>query len=318
MAVPAHGTAAVSVADVLVQARDRDAWATINGFVYQVATTIRRWMDLPSDEILALEVGEDIDQLRGALPGEPPSTERLAEQVKLRAKNVTLRSAGAVDAICSALETLALNPGHRIRFRFTTNAESGKEQDSPLQRNGIEAWQRVHAQWDTPALSHIAGGVQALLQTAKRPARLADTTWTRFDTWRVAAQPDEIGAFMGLFEWSTGSGSVDDVESRVLVDLRVRFPDVDPREGYSYLFYTVFRLLGTQGSRQLTRASLDSAVRARPVGDAYLEFDRVVRPLVYQLRRDVQDLASRHATLESRVKQDVGALERRVGRLAGW
>jgi hypothetical protein len=38
--------------------RDRDAYSTFRGFVYQVDLTIRRWMELDVDQHLELERGE--------------------------------------------------------------------------------------------------------------------------------------------------------------------------------------------------------------------------------------------------------------------
>ena len=41
--------------------RNRDAWATIRGYVYQVELTIDRWLTLQPEQVLELERGEDID-----------------------------------------------------------------------------------------------------------------------------------------------------------------------------------------------------------------------------------------------------------------
>ena len=40
--------------------RDRDAWATIRGFGYQIALTVERWLMLSSTDVLEIERGEDI------------------------------------------------------------------------------------------------------------------------------------------------------------------------------------------------------------------------------------------------------------------
>ena len=45
-------------------ARDRDAWPTIRGFVYQIELTIDRWLRLDQDHDLELEAGEDIELTR--------------------------------------------------------------------------------------------------------------------------------------------------------------------------------------------------------------------------------------------------------------
>jgi hypothetical protein len=41
--------------------KNRDAWSTLRGFVYQVDKTLQRWLLLQQNEVLELERGEDID-----------------------------------------------------------------------------------------------------------------------------------------------------------------------------------------------------------------------------------------------------------------
>jgi hypothetical protein len=47
--------------------RDRDAYATIRGYVYQVDLSLLRWLDLEDGQQLELERGEDIDLVSRAL-----------------------------------------------------------------------------------------------------------------------------------------------------------------------------------------------------------------------------------------------------------
>lgn len=70
-------------APIFAVSRDRDAWATIRGFVYQVDVTIRRWIGLGDTDWLELESGEDIDLVTSAVADEA-NGERLVEQVKQR------------------------------------------------------------------------------------------------------------------------------------------------------------------------------------------------------------------------------------------
>lgn len=117
----------------LTLGRDRDASPTIRGFVYQVDLTIDRWLDLGGEDILELERGEDIDRVsRGVTATGTTDWDRLMEQVKHRDAAVTLRSTSLRSALANFFEHGRLNPGGRIRFRFTTNATSGKERPSPL------------------------------------------------------------------------------------------------------------------------------------------------------------------------------------------
>ncbi len=66
----------------LVTRRDRDAWATIRGYLYQVNVTILRWVTLAENQVLELERGEDIDVIAPAMWKGRAALHRVLEQVK--------------------------------------------------------------------------------------------------------------------------------------------------------------------------------------------------------------------------------------------
>jgi hypothetical protein len=72
---------------------DRDAYATIAGFVLQVDLTVLRWLNLDDSELLELECGEDIDTVGTDIRSSVSAGTRLFEQVKRHQANITLRSA---------------------------------------------------------------------------------------------------------------------------------------------------------------------------------------------------------------------------------
>ncbi len=88
---------------------DRDAYATIAGFVLQVDLTVLRWLNLDDSELLELECGEDIDTVGTDIRSSVSAGARLFEQVKRHQANITLRSQ-------AALEALANFAGHRLRI----------------------------------------------------------------------------------------------------------------------------------------------------------------------------------------------------------
>src|SRR5439155_22057781 len=101
--------------------RDRDAWATIRGFGYQIILTVERWLDLSDNETLELEYGEDIDRVSKVLNGVDKQEEvRLLEQVKHLESNITLRYPAVIEAIANAFAHIAQNPGKKLCFQFTT------------------------------------------------------------------------------------------------------------------------------------------------------------------------------------------------------
>lgn len=80
--------------------RDRDAFSTIRGYVYQVDTTLKRWLDLRVDQHLELERGEDIDLINRAINASSAlEASRLLEQVKHREQNLTLRNPAALESL---------------------------------------------------------------------------------------------------------------------------------------------------------------------------------------------------------------------------
>jgi hypothetical protein len=129
--------------DAFKPPRDRDAWAAILGFVYQVDLTIRRWLDLASDETLELECGEDIDLVSASSGFGDEEKGRRLEQVKHRQEPITLVSPPAVFAIACAVEHRAANPQLKLRFRFTTNARVAKERFSRHPSPGILVWEEL-------------------------------------------------------------------------------------------------------------------------------------------------------------------------------
>src|SRR5215213_5891391 len=87
--------------------RDRDAFSTIRGFVYQVDLTILRWLSLQEGQHLELERGEDIDLVGQALAANDSAEAwRVLEQVKHRERNLTLREPAAIEALVNAVEHL--------------------------------------------------------------------------------------------------------------------------------------------------------------------------------------------------------------------
>src|SRR4051794_23444890 len=108
-------------------ARDRDAWPTIRGFVFQVDLTVIRWLQLGDGEALELERGEDIDRLTTLIGGSEADEGRLLEQVKHRKQSITLRSEAARSALANFFEHRRHNLDTALRFRFTTTARVGRE-----------------------------------------------------------------------------------------------------------------------------------------------------------------------------------------------
>jgi hypothetical protein len=85
--------------------RDRDAWAVIRGFVFQVTQTVLQWIQLGPQDALELERGEDIDLCCNALSAGPEAQQaRVLEQLKHRDGRVTLRTSAVAEFLANVLE----------------------------------------------------------------------------------------------------------------------------------------------------------------------------------------------------------------------
>lgn len=295
--IPADSSA--MTVGLLVLERERDAWAAIRGFVYQVDQSIDRWLDLDEHGALQLEAGEDIDYVSGALSGDVAAIDRLLEQVKHRETNVTLRSTASREAVANFFEHRRLNPTVNLAFRFTTTARIGRERDTPLpgKMPGIHAWRGIQQLlFQGEEREVILDGIRHLLTGAKAPPEYPDAAWERFQSWLKTAPANDFEAFIKEFEWAVASTESPSLAKRIGERLKTLGHAVDDAAGqriYEHLFVYVFRLLSSHGVKQLTRSDLVRAVGAGSAQDSFL----------------VGQLHHLHARLSSQVE----TLERTVG-----
>jgi len=190
---PKSASKAPQIQPVFVAPRNRDAWSTIRGFVYQADLTIERWLHLEPEQELQLECGEDIDTVSQYI--QDGVEERLLEQVKHREENVTLKHESALAALANAVEHRRHNPEKRLLFRFTTNAHVGKERLSPFPGNspGISVWERLRlaeagiqpltesADVAEQEAKRLLDGIRKILAGAHTcPKDLNEETWKQF------------------------------------------------------------------------------------------------------------------------------------------
>ena len=243
-------------------ARNRDAWATIRGFVYQVDVTVERWLELKSDEVLELERGEDIDTVRQAVDGSSSGKpEELLEQVKVRETNLTLKSESALSALASFYEHQTENPQIRLRFRYLTNAEIGKERklsrtdDAPL----VAAWQNI---WKGSVKGKNAQdylqSFKELIKSAAKPSDFNDKTWDSFKKFINNSSDAKFLKFVKSVEWSIGQANPDEIadllQSRIIEKYKVS--EKQSFSIYQRLFHHVFRVISKSGVKRLTTSEI--------------------------------------------------------------
>lgn len=159
--------------------RDRDAWSTIRGYVYQIDITIQRWLDLLPNQVLELERGEDIDIISRSLIAGSEERDRLLEQVKHRDSSLTLRKPEAITAIANFIEHCQTNLTADIIFQFTTNAKVSREKPSPMpnQMPAIDAWERLRlGEIKEENRSEFIAGIRQILEDRKKPKDLHKDT----------------------------------------------------------------------------------------------------------------------------------------------
>ena len=147
---------------------NRDASATIAGFVYQVHTTVLRWLDLHEGEELHLEAGEDIDTVRASLEAGTYQETRTLEQIKRRREPITLRSPSALKrwqiSVAIEIATQASNYG----FRYVTTAFATVERDRRTAVVDDADWEALHQRASTlvPRQETMAEGIIYMIGAA--------------------------------------------------------------------------------------------------------------------------------------------------------
>jgi len=198
--------------------RDRDAWSTIRGYVYQVDLTIKRWLDLESHQILELECGEDIDIVGRALLADLEESDRLLEQVKHRERSLTLRSSEAISAIANFIEHCQTSPTADIIFQFTTNTKVGKEKLSPIPNRiaAIEVWESLRTgESEEENKNAFLAGIRQILKNAKKPSDLQDDTWQKFSNFICISTNEELIALIRKFEWRTNAPEAQSIKKNL-------------------------------------------------------------------------------------------------------
>jgi hypothetical protein len=303
--------------------RDRDAWGVINGFVYQVDLTIRRWLELVPNEALELEYGEDIDLVSAALGAGDAEARRLLEQVKHRQTPISLVSSAAVFAIACAVEHREANPQVNLHFRFTTNGRVAKERFSHYPRQGILVWEDLrNGVVERDASTAAVGVIRTILTGTTKPAKLHVDAWASYRSLVERGTDDDLLGLIRTFEWGTGSDDARPLAAALrqrLVDSG-RAADLDGAQSlYERLFHHVFKLISSAGLKRLTPTDLAGVLALPTLSNAELTVFERVKVIVADLESRVQrgevERRQQGAMIE-RIDDQVQALARQQGVLA--
>ncbi len=252
---------------------ERDAYATIRGYVYQVDITIERWLNLQTGQVLELECGEDIDVVLPALEQDPNTWERIVQQIKHRTTSVTLRSPSALEAIVHFTEHRRNNPNMKLLFQYVTNAPVGQEELSPLTGPAMVAWEQLRIGLLTDSAAEQALlGIKQILQAASRPSGIGEKKWEQFQTWLSALSLDQLLEFVRALEWNTDQPEATDYTSRLRSLLIAKGHASDAPQAqllYERLFFFVFKLLTLKAQpKRLSEAALAEQLALPTLNDA--------------------------------------------------
>lgn len=241
--------------------RDRDAWAVIRGFVYQVELTIDRWLRLQPDQVLELERGEDIDTIQRAMSSAGDEQFRLLEQIKARENNLTLRSDAARAALASFFEHYQANSALTLSFRYVTNAQIGTERDSPVRDRTplIVIWEQIRTgSLDQQQEIIYLRIIRDFLAGTSKPSALNDETWDAFTDFIKNAPNSEVLRLIRTVEWLTAQVDITDISKQVQGHIARQYMVTSEQADniYSHLFFYVFKRLSTPGIKQLTNDDL--------------------------------------------------------------
>lgn len=130
--------------------KDREAIASLGGYVYQLYHSALAWLELDDDEFLFLEVAEDYTVVaQGALQG---------NQVKRTSGTVTINSQDIIDSINSFVELQTQNLPLEVHLRHITTSSIGRER-SASDRIGttptLDTWRNVARFGDVDPLRDI-------------------------------------------------------------------------------------------------------------------------------------------------------------------
>jgi len=304
----------------VISRQRRDATVVIRGFVYQVNTTILKWIELEPDQWLELEAGEDIDALQKAVANQD-QFDRLFEAVKCRERNLTLRSPEALSALACFQEHRQSNASLRLGFRYITNSPVGAENPAITEVGtpGIHLWERIRTGLVSgKAKSTLVSALRSFLKGSPRPADLAPETWESFQRFLKRCTIPELNRFVDAFEWGTEQASPDDLEGKVRYALMTS-GKVNATEhadiAFEHLFHFVFDLLSKRPAKILTPTllvdelkKLDQAEMGRSIlsnlrgieTTLQTRFDRLEEHIA-PLQSDMQGVKATVARIESAV-----------------
>jgi hypothetical protein len=291
----------------------RDAHRTIAGFVFQVNSTILRWLNLEPETFLELESGEDIDVVRAEAQEPEENLERLLTQLKqLSDGSLTLRNREALKSVANFCGHRKTNPEWKLRFRFVTTLPIGEEREGwEYSSSGIQTWERLRrSQESEEERAAATDALRAFLSGCERPSGFSKLSWANLEETLAGQAPYSFADIVATFEWAAGVGDYLEIKKQAISRLQMLLPEATPEtvaRKFDQLFAFVFERLCQPGTKRLDGASLhENLINS----DASEEFLAATQRLVARL----EALGQRVAKLEVTVDQHGEQLQSHSGK----
>lgn len=187
------------VSNPLVANSQRQAHASIAGYIYQIEQSLLRWINLRTDEALFLEGVEDCD----VYSSQDQSSQ--AWQFKARADSISLGRAEIIETLNNFWATNLANPAFACELRYVTTSAIVVEQNEPFgaEISGITVWQR--------AVTNAADAEQIRLHLLRR----TDLTPQLADFLRDAEVGDLQAKLLGRITWTTTAPTSAELEREI-------------------------------------------------------------------------------------------------------
>lgn len=192
---------------------NRDAYATIRGFVYQAVLTVQAWLNLSDNELLELESGEDIDwrRLAEGVVSSRTDVDRVLGQVKYHTRGLSLRSETSLASLVNFHQHRLRNPELHLSFRLLSNAkpiqERGHTHSSGLK--GIELWSSLQTLSDPIERTRRLTFLRSVLQAPSEPASIDRTQLADFRSFVRKSSDNEFFDFARSFSWMNTSSDLE-------------------------------------------------------------------------------------------------------------
>jgi len=258
---------------MFTEIKNRDAWGTIRGFVYQVDLTILRWINLRDNEILELERGEDIDIVTNDF--EQQEISRELEQIKYRDNNISLNQVLILDILLNFVIHRKNNPAQKIYFRFVSNTNYCKERPALFLdgKSGVEVWKELSGfnqiLEDDSRLVIIKKHLQKKIEEnlIDDSKIIPDEKKEAQESWKYFLEFIENNSnliqLIKDFEWSLVNDDYDDISKSIkskLIDLNIATDFTIAERLYSRLFLFVFKLLSIKGIKQIDKQKFQEQI----------------------------------------------------------